>query len=315
MPFIGPSEDDASRWSRITTVDLRQLPVTGRWKVYFEVIGEFGYTDLPPDSGGPSRPEWSAQAVQHLVPREMKTDLASVPSFLWGVVASYGRQTLPALLHDMLCYAAAQPDQPAAYRRRARRQADDLFRTTLRASGSGFVRRWLMWTAVRLFGRKSVAACFALLVLAGLVELAPGFTWQPVRYAIVVAGAALLMACAFAAVERDRRPVGGERTGQPVPASEEYTAARFNLRAFGSVLWAVVIGLVLGPPIILIGVVTLVTELLVGLGERSVASETAAPSRGTPGGDAPGAMARITWSPLVEPQDSTVNANPGRSDL
>ena len=28
------------------------------------------------------------------------TDLASVPTFLWGLIASYGRQTSAALLHE-----------------------------------------------------------------------------------------------------------------------------------------------------------------------------------------------------------------------
>ncbi len=144
MPFVGPDPGGAPRWVQIHTVDLRQLPVTRRWKVNFAVLREFGYTDLPPDAGEPPRPAWTASSVQHLVRKDMVTDLASVPPFLWGVIASYGRQTLPALLHDMQCYAAAQPHQPAAYRRRARREADTLFRATLRASGSGPIRRWLM---------------------------------------------------------------------------------------------------------------------------------------------------------------------------
>jgi hypothetical protein len=77
--------------------------------------------DLPPDQGDNS------------------TDLASVPQWLWWFIASYGRHTRPALLHDYLV------DQPNIVKRRG---ADHAFRVALDESGVGFVRSWLMWTAV-----------------------------------------------------------------------------------------------------------------------------------------------------------------------
>jgi hypothetical protein len=66
------------------------------------------------------------------------TDLASVPWILWWFVASYGRHTRPALVHDQLV------DQIE------RHKADTVFRHALREVGIGWVHRWLVWTAVSL---------------------------------------------------------------------------------------------------------------------------------------------------------------------
>ncbi|MDQ5822462.1 MAG: DUF1353 domain-containing protein [Actinomycetota bacterium] len=70
------------------------------------------------------------------------SDLASVPRYLWWFVASHGRHTLPALLHDRLVRDRAQaPD---------RSEADLVFRYALRESGVSWLRRRLMWVAVTL---------------------------------------------------------------------------------------------------------------------------------------------------------------------
>ncbi|GAA3799644.1 DUF1353 domain-containing protein [Cellulomonas soli] len=314
MPFIGPDPADASLWRQITTVDLRQLPVTRRWKVLFEVIREFGYTELPADVGTPQSPAWSAGTVQHLVPRGMETDLASVPPFLWGVIASYGRQTLPALLHDRLCWAAQLPDQPAPYRRRARREADDQFRRTLRASGSGPLRRWLMWAAVRVFGRPPVLAPFALLVVGAIALLVAGPGWVPALVAIAVGAVGVLVLTLAGAVEQERVPVLAA-PGALVPAADEFGPRRLVPRAVGGLLGAVLVSLVAALPIAVLGVATLVAELVVGLGEHTTSaadSRRAGPAK--PDGS-PGATARIQWRPLVDEDASTVNANPGPGDL
>jgi hypothetical protein len=65
-----------------------------------------------------------------------KTDLASVPSILWWFVASYGRQTRAALVHDQLIDQIERHD------------ADWVFRRALADSGIGWARRWLAWSAV-----------------------------------------------------------------------------------------------------------------------------------------------------------------------
>jgi hypothetical protein len=82
------------------------------------------------------------------VPAGQLTDLASVPSFLWGLVASYGHQALPAILHDALSDRA---DHAAPAERNAvRRDADLRFRRALVESGVTVLRARTMWTAVAL---------------------------------------------------------------------------------------------------------------------------------------------------------------------
>lgn len=104
------------------------------------------------------------------------TDLASVPPFLWGILAPYGRQLRPALLHDHLCdqaRATAAAGTPAA-RAQAygeRKAADDLFRAALDGEGLRLVRRWIFWAGVS-FGRfldyrKAWAIVLAVLVGVG----------------------------------------------------------------------------------------------------------------------------------------------------
>jgi Protein of unknown function (DUF1353) len=66
------------------------------------------------------------------------SDLASVPWILWWFVASYGRHTRPALVHDQLV------DQIE------RHKADRLFRDALKEVKIGWFHRWLIWTAVSL---------------------------------------------------------------------------------------------------------------------------------------------------------------------
>jgi hypothetical protein len=76
------------------------------------------------------------------------TDLASVPWFMWWLVASYGNHTRAALLHDALIVdRRTEPPVP-------RTTADRLFLNSLReADGkAGVFRHWLMWAAVSVFG-------------------------------------------------------------------------------------------------------------------------------------------------------------------
>lgn len=77
-----------------------------------------------------------------------ETDLASVPWFMWWLIASYGNHTRAALLHDALIVdRRLQPPVP-------RTTADRLFLNSLReADGkAGVFRHWLMWAAVSVFG-------------------------------------------------------------------------------------------------------------------------------------------------------------------
>jgi hypothetical protein len=109
------------------------------------------------------------------------TDLASVPSFLWGILAPFGRQLRPALLHDHRCNVAdgvsaedadnrnagGRPITPGRTPVQIRTEADDLFREALRSEGIGPARSWMFWTGVsygRFFGYARVRA----IVLAAL---------------------------------------------------------------------------------------------------------------------------------------------------
>lgn len=87
---------------------------------------------------------------QLLVPVDMttfSTDLTSVPSiFLW-LVPRLGRHLPAALLHDGLVRGSftAAPGVTID-----RERADLVFRAAMADTGTGLIRRWLMWTAVTL---------------------------------------------------------------------------------------------------------------------------------------------------------------------
>jgi hypothetical protein len=76
-------------------------------------------------------------------PAGFVTDFASVPGLFTWLVPRYGRFTKAAILHDFLCDEAKEG-------RFIRSQADGIFRRVMRELGVGFIRRWVMWAAVRL---------------------------------------------------------------------------------------------------------------------------------------------------------------------
>ena len=80
-----------------------------------------------------------------VVPKGMRTDFASVPrAFVW-FLPRYGRYTRAAILHDYLWrHRVGDSEQPVS-----RRDADGLFRRVMRELEVPFLRRWIMWGAVR----------------------------------------------------------------------------------------------------------------------------------------------------------------------
>ncbi len=82
---------------------------------------------------------------EFVVPAGMRTDFASVPrAFVW-FLPRYGRYTRAAILHDYLWrFRVGSATDPVS-----RRDADGLFRRVMRELGVPFLRRWIMWTAVR----------------------------------------------------------------------------------------------------------------------------------------------------------------------
>jgi hypothetical protein len=78
------------------------------------------------------------------VPVQQRTDFASVPRVFVWFIPRYGRYTKAAILHDYLCSDYV----PAG--RLSRIEADGIFRQAMRELGVPFLRRWIMWAAVRL---------------------------------------------------------------------------------------------------------------------------------------------------------------------
>jgi hypothetical protein len=73
------------------------------------------------------------------------TDFASVPrAFVW-LIPRYGLYTRAAILHDQMCRTGSPP----------RHEADRIFRQAMCAEDVAFLRRWMMWAAVRIGALKS----------------------------------------------------------------------------------------------------------------------------------------------------------------
>lgn len=178
-------------------------------KVTWRMLDDLGY-ELPDDVDGPER---FIVAPAHEVGQS--TDLASVPPWLWGVIASFGRHTLAALLHDHLCERARRAAPPDAGR--LRREADRLFRVTMFDLGVPAPRAWLMWAAVRLFGEKdqpgwlatvpaAVVPVATVAVWVGLIGMAVG---RPVGVRTTLIGLVAILAGATLAAARGRRDLVG----------------------------------------------------------------------------------------------------------
>lgn len=118
---------------------------------------------------------YEGRAQTFTVPADSETDFASVPRIFVWLVPTYGVYTKAAIVHDFLCRTAPIP----------RVDADGIFRRCLRELEVPFVRRWIMWAAVRLGAKLSgttlrelalwllvAVPAFTLLLIPGLVVLA-----------------------------------------------------------------------------------------------------------------------------------------------
>jgi hypothetical protein len=261
MPFLnrGPAGDG---WRLTSEVDLRQLApreVKFWAKAYFRVLTEFRYADprtLDPANGG------AAPSGDLAVPAEVeKTDLASVPPFLWGVLSSYGSHTMPALLHDRLCNVAESQRPGGAG---LRRWADKHFRRMLRDEArAGIATRWAMWAAVRLFSFIPLALVALAWIISGyawlawsvLGDAAPSWpAWSTLALTVLV----LLLAVVRSVEEpRLRFTEGGSSDGSP---------RRFRALATASFLGAAVIAFLVAPlfaPVVVVTLAVRFTLLLV----------------------------------------------------
>ncbi|MEO7754683.1 MAG: DUF1353 domain-containing protein [Terracoccus sp.] len=231
-----------------------------------------------------------------VVPAGTVTDLASIPSFLWGIVPSYGRHTMCAVLHDVRCDAAATARKAGQRQLAARRRrlADNQFRTTLRLHAQlGLFTRWIMWSAVRLFGYLPLGATAVIGVLAATLHLsratftatasaldgvtiwpwlapldflpkavAAGLAWAADRMAgqtvfIGLVGGLAVLALVLAVIR------SFESQGPPDGSSQSPPA--FSLTAFGELVAALAVGALALPPLLPLIVVTLLTRVVLAL--------------------------------------------------
>lgn len=76
------------------------------------------------------------------VPPNITTDFASVPRVFVWLLPRYGRWTPAAILHDHLWSLARKGEFKKI-------DADGIFNRAMRELGVPFLRRWIMWAAVR----------------------------------------------------------------------------------------------------------------------------------------------------------------------
>jgi len=86
--------------------------------------------------------QYTAAREHFMVPKYTPTDFASVPRIFVWFIPTYGRYTKAAILHDDLCRRVKTEHL-------SRREADGVFRQAMRLQEVAFLRRWVMWTAVR----------------------------------------------------------------------------------------------------------------------------------------------------------------------
>ncbi len=273
--FVGPGADDYSTVPKVT-VTLTQQDSTSE-KTSFTCDDAFGWSDSSP---GVPPPDSRVEAGT-------PTDLASIPPFLWGLISSYGRHTMPAILHDVRCDAAAAKGAGGrAHGAYLRRRADQQFRHTLRVfAGKGVATRYVMWSAVRLFGCLPLGVAVLLGVVVGLLHLAGDLfvrlsaalgevtTWRWLSWLDVVPqGIAWLLARAAEALRPDL-PYRAIMAGLLVAAIALGVArsierpspgapARLSVPALLSLVAATVVGVLSAPPLLPLVLVTIVTRLV-----------------------------------------------------
>ena len=86
-------------------------------------------------------------AIDLTVPAGFQCDLTSIPSWLWSIpgYSIVGRHVRAGLVHDFLYWTQDED----------RDFADWAFKAIMRNDGVPFVRCWVMYLAVRLFGQRA----------------------------------------------------------------------------------------------------------------------------------------------------------------
>jgi hypothetical protein len=160
MPYLNDAGDP------LRVIPLTQAPASGHW---FQLRQRIGFREFDgPEDARTNPTHWAPAHIPSDNPAPgNRTDLASVPWIFWSFIASYGRQSAPAILHDHQSRVASQ--LPKADRLAARKKADHLFRVGLRAQKVPLLRAWLMWTFVGYNRYIAFAPVRAALMLAETV--------------------------------------------------------------------------------------------------------------------------------------------------
>jgi len=162
MPFLDESGGP------LTVIPLRQAPAT---KPYFQLARPIGFRE---HAAAPTYWVPAHEASANPASKD-RTDLASVPPFLQGFIASYGRQSAPAILHDHQRQVTNQLGTADALTQAE--EDDRVFRVALRQQKVPLLRAWLMWAFVSverywLYARRWAAVLIAHAVLATVLIVA-----------------------------------------------------------------------------------------------------------------------------------------------
>ena len=116
-----------------------EQPSSFKTRVVLEIIGKYHWIVAEPfEYYRTNNPD----EVIH-IPVGTVTDIATVPRVLWSIFPPFGAYSKAAIVHDYL-YENAINDK---------KYADEVFLEAMTVAGVPRVRRWLMYQAVRLFGR------------------------------------------------------------------------------------------------------------------------------------------------------------------
>ena len=184
---------DGKRWS---WTRFRRVP-SGRKVEAFQLLRRIGYRDA----------RVGAVEVPGADLAAFRTDLTSVPDLLTWLVPKSGEHLPAALIHDGLCHGPKEAKtyvvdgDPAVVVHRV--EADRIFRDAMRDTGTGVIRRWLIWSAVtvatmltgeqtgwsdgrRWYYRGVAGGTIALIVVLGVLATldvadrgTPGLPWIP----------------------------------------------------------------------------------------------------------------------------------------
>lgn len=84
------------------------------------------------------------------VPARFTTDFASVPRVAWPIVSPIDHPSAP-IIHDWLYFIHQWPDHMPM----TRKQADQILLEALQVDGAGWLKRRMMYRAVRMFGGRA----------------------------------------------------------------------------------------------------------------------------------------------------------------